>query len=368
MKGKLVRVSLVLLSLVLLVSTGALAAAPVGLGQDDPGNGLVSSRSDPTWEPLATREWTSERMQNAKPYPLPAIEARPQAESVGPVEEAVGVPGLIPGGPAETEYSLPDVLASIETFPADTSSAVPLGYPYPPPFTRYENFDKYTKYPYRTVGVLFFTQNGIDYRCSASSIGNYAIWTAGHCVSDGAGNWSTNFLFIPAYRDGNPPAWWAQWTGANAWTTTAWHYNSELCRDIGGVVLNLSANGRKVSYVGWLGFAWNFPRDQHWFEIGYPAGAPFNGNRMIICASSHSSDDNPGCPAGSPNTIGAGCDQTGGCSGGPWIKNFAGVSGATNFLNGNFSYHYIGFESEKYSPYFDDMAYGLWDILVNEVP
>jgi V8-like Glu-specific endopeptidase len=225
----------------------------------------------------------------------------------------------------------------------------------------------YKVYPHRTVGVLFFSQGGYDYRCSASSIGNYAVWTAGHCVSDGGGNWSTNFLFIPAYKDGNPVVWWAQYTGANAWVFTDWHYNGEWCRDSGGVVLNVGGNGQPVSIVGWLGFAWNWPRDQHWHEMGYPAAPPFDGNRLQICASSRNCDDE--CIfADNPPTQSAGCDQTPGCSGGPWIKDHSWNAGATNYLNGNFSYYYIGFEEEIYSPYFDDLSYGLWDALVNDVP
>jgi hypothetical protein len=41
-------------------------------------------------------------------------------------------------------------------------------------------------------------------------------------------------------------------------------------------------NGRMLSQVaGWLGFGWNFPRNQIWTSLGYPAGPPFNGQRMF---------------------------------------------------------------------------------------
>ncbi len=53
------------------------------------------------------------------------------------------------------------------------------GYNYPASFTRYEVFTPYTKYPYRCVGKLFFRRNGRNYVCSASSVGNNAIWSAG---------------------------------------------------------------------------------------------------------------------------------------------------------------------------------------------
>jgi hypothetical protein len=37
---------------------------------------------------------------------------------------------------------------------------------------------------------------------------------------------------------------------------------------------------------------------------------------------------------GDPDTIATGCDQTGGCSGGPWVLEFSGFGG---YVNGNFS-------------------------------
>jgi hypothetical protein len=259
-------------------------------------------------------------------------------------------------------------LGSIQRFPAPADSPAPLGYSYPPPFTRYEAIPAYHLYPLRTVGVLFFTQNGIDYRCSASSIGNHAIWTAGHCVSDGAGNWSYNLLYIPGYKDGQPIIPGLQWAPEfNLAAYNGWHLYGDLCYDMGVAGMQPLGGVYPVSVLGWLGFAWNWPRDQHWFEIGYPSQAPFDGNRMMICASSHSSDDDP-CVVGTVPTQGAGCDQTPGCSGGPWIKDFSWTSGSTNYLNGNFSYHYIGLEDEKFSPYFDDLAKGLWDFAQGMVP
>ena len=348
-------------STVLMVCLAILFAGSVGSAIADESQ-IISSGSDSDYKPI-TLPWTSERMENAKYYPLPKVEGSPPPIGTLEPEETVGESGMIPGGSSESTYSLEDLLAGIQTGT--------LGYPYPPPYTRYENFNgenspwpEYKAYPYVTVGVLFFTQNGLDYRCSASSIGNYAIWTAGHCVSDGAENWSTNFLFLPAYKDGNPAHTIAQWTGSTAWVTSAWHINADLGKDMGGVVLNTNSVGWKVSQIGWLGFAWNQDRDQHWHQIGYPSASPFDGNRMIICASSHSWDDS----SFDPWTVATGCDMTGGSSGGPWIMDFSGTSGPSNYLNGNVSYHYVGFGEEMYSPYFDDLAKLLWDALVGDTP
>ncbi len=363
MRRKLSSLPIFLISLLLLLGLALVLGAPA-VAQES--GQIISSESDPTYKAVQ-RVWTLERMRNAKPYPLRKLEGSPAAaKSVAPAQ-STGKPGLIPGGAPGQEYNLQEVLDSIKTFP--------LGYPYPPPYTRYENFngaesppyEGYKSFPYRTVGVLFFTQNAVDYRASASSIGNYAIWTAGHCVSDGAGNWSTDFLFLPAYKDGAPAHPVAQWTGSKAWAYNGWHLYGDPCYDMGGIILNPNSIGWKVSQIGWLGFAWNWSRDQHWHGIGYPSASPFDGNKMIICASSHSIDDDPCIFEGAP-TIGTGCDQTPGCSGGPWIMDFSGEAGPTNYLNGHFVYHYVGYEEEKFGPYFDDRAYDLWDVLVNDTP
>ena len=179
----------------------------------------------------------------------------------------------------------------------------------------------YTQYPFVTIGKVFFTQNGKNYVASAASIGNHAILTAGHVVHAGdgkAGGWSTNLVFVPAYRDNVRPlgTWAASWLA----TRTNWFNNGNpggLWEDIGGAVLH-PLNGRKISEaVGWLGFSWNWPREQHWFELGYPAAPPFTGGRLNCVAASYAYN---GSVPGPVPPVATGNDMTGGCSGGPWIR------------------------------------------------
>jgi len=40
----------------------------------------------------------------------------------------------------------------------------------------------YQTYPYKTIGRAFFLYQGRPASCSASSTGNNAVLTAGHCV------------------------------------------------------------------------------------------------------------------------------------------------------------------------------------------
>jgi hypothetical protein len=119
--------------------------------------------------------WTEERMRNA----IPAQELR----------------GGVPPGKAKK---------------APRAAAQPI----PPP---------YTSAPTRTKGKVFFTDDGRNYVCSGTAVlsGNDSVvWTAGHCVHDGASNFHTNWTFVPAYADGSRP--YGTWTARTLLTTNGW--------------------------------------------------------------------------------------------------------------------------------------------------
>ena len=293
--------------------------------------------------------WTMDEMLDAEPCDIIEIDEEEDfTESDFSVEKDAGRT-VVEGG-------LPDEIVEEDIEPQATSG----GYNYPGPFTRYEVFTPYTQYPYRTIGKLFFKRGGKSYVCSASSIGNNAIWTAGHCLHAGnnqASGWATNVVFVPAYKDGNAP--YGQWQAKQLFVRTAWYKNGiskGLCQDMGGAVL-YKKNGKKISQtVGWLGFAWNWSKYQHWCQYGYPAGAPFNGKRLIANHSSFAYHGNPGC---SPRPLGVGSDLTGGSSGGPWILKF----GTSNYVNGNNSYRRSSKPQEMFSPYFNNNAKSLFDTI-----
>ncbi|HEY8516187.1 MAG TPA: hypothetical protein VIS07_11795 [Candidatus Binatia bacterium] len=300
-----------------LLPTLARGAAP---GADEVGgiviHRLPEARSD---EPA----WTEEEMDKALPLPLPQRE--PQRGSAP-----------APGQPSER------IGEGVR------------GYSYPAPFSRFRTFPnrKYQKAPHKMVGKLFFKRGGANWVCSAASIGNYAIWTAGHCLVDN-GVWSTDVVFVPQYRQKSRPK--GNWNAAYLISTGHWVNFSDLGDDMGVVILQ-PLNGKTIGQVvGGLGFAWNQPYERHWFLLGYPAGAPFTGEKQIVCAASFAYVDT----AFSPAPMGVGCDQTGGSSGGPWILNY----GNGNFLNGNNSYGYGSLE--MLSPYFGNGAKALYDCAIN---
>jgi hypothetical protein len=146
---------------------------------------------------------------------------------------------------------------------------------------------------------------------------------------------------------------------------TSWHNSGNHSRDSGGVVLR-PLNSLKISQkVGWLGFSWNQnPTLVHWHSFGYPANIA-SAQRQIICAGGLAERDTA---MAAPTPVGIGCDMTFGASGGPLIKNFSGVGGSSNFLNGNVSYLYTNKPGELFSPYFDNLSKTLKDALVADIP
>ena len=336
-------------------------STPTGGGDQPVDTGGENRRSPVRALELAAAEvWTTEEFQEAQPCDVIEIseemlrqlrelqEERPQLDRPGAGGMASGG---FPQGTAQTQAVAPTATAG--------------GYDYPGPYTRHEVLcPEY--FPYTTIGKLFFEQSGNKYVCSAASIGNYAIWTAGHCVHAGnnrADGWSTRVVFVPGYKDGAAP--FGQWPASFLWTRNAWYVNgipNGLCEDMGGAIL-FPQSGRKISeVVGWLGFAWNWSRLQHWHSLGYPAAPPFSGGRLIEVEASYAyTESSLSCD---PKPHATGNDMTGGCSGGPWIWRF----GTGNYLNGNNSFRYNSRPEELYTPYFGNTAKSLWDVIQASTP
>jgi hypothetical protein len=356
----LISITLILLAVTTVPDTaasGSGALANFTLSTDlESAPGVISAREDGNIQTTAAEPWTLSRMEAAQAYPLPEVNALPQTaiDLHNPQSEPVYIPSVSPALGSGSDSADGDIaVLNVQSL---------TGYDYPAPYTRYENFDSYQVFPYSTIGVLFFTQRGIDYRCSAAVVGENSVWTAGHCVHDGTGDpdgWSDNVVFIPAYKDGIEP--YGRWEYFDLVTRVAWYNTADLRYDMGGIILNPNGSGKSVQeIVGSLGFAYNLDPEQHWFNLAYPSVAPFNGNRMQICAASFARlASNPTFPV----PVGMGCDMTGGSSGGAWIINFSGSSGSMNYVNGNNSYRYTGFGEEIYSPYFGEAAKDLLDYI-----
>lgn len=342
---RLAAIPLIVLMAVLLAMPGTDARQPRAAAD----GGVVGTSFSRAERQSALDYWTEERMRNATPMPMPKASGAPSADTTSS-DGPSGPPRQIAGAAPANARSWSD---DEPPMPAMTSPT-PTGYTYPFPFTRHAVDGSYLRYPYRTVGKMFFTQGGSNFVCSGASVVSSpqnAVYTAGHCVSDGAGAFSTNVIFVPARKTGANP--YGQFAGAQLWTTSGWHFSGDLTRDFAAFSVGTNASGQTLqARVGTLGFQYDQSRVQHWDAFGYPAAGGFSGEAQITCKASHGADDT-GIPGSGPDPMGIGCDMTGGSSGGPWITMFQRGS----FLNSVNSYKYPSTQpNAMYGPYFDILA------------
>jgi V8-like Glu-specific endopeptidase len=207
--------------------------------------------------------------------------------------------------------------------------------------------------PYHTnaaaVGKLFFDGPKGSMVCSATVVQDPAhpgasnlVWTAGHCVHAGKdGGWYRNIAFVPDYNDAGRTAdrlkgatrdelapygvFWADWAAtSDQWIATGSEkggsgspYDFAVLHVVPekgtggaslqervGAAMPVWFDAPSVAEIGSMG-AW-----------GYPAAAPFDGQRMYTCAG------RPGrlsLDAQVPTEYRIGCTMTGGSSGGGWF-------------------------------------------------
>jgi len=216
----------------------------------------------------------------------------------------------------------------------------------------YEVIAPYTTLPISTHGKVFFSDGTFNYVCSGTALSSdneSVVWTAGHCVNEGPGGYYSNWMFVPAYRDGAEPL--GRWTATTLLTTSAWRNSGDFAYDLGaaivhpngGATLTDTAGGRQIntslnpSATG-LRFV----------AYGYPAEGKFKGNRLRACDSPLLGRDGNF----TPNTLMIGCDMNGGSSGGGWI-----VGGAVVSVN---SYGYGGLRNRMFGPQQETVAESLY--------
>jgi V8-like Glu-specific endopeptidase len=197
-------------------------------------------------------------------------------------------------------------------------------------------------YPYITVGRLFFTAGGKPMFCSASVIQRRIVVTAGHCVHSGTSSgFFSNWMFVPAYRDGTAPLLTWNWRAAivtSTWATgggevpgTADYAMIEFAdQPVGGSVRAL---GNVTGWLGWqtLSLEWN-----HTSKLGYPCNLD-NCQKMQNVMS----DD---VIAGG-NIVSDGSDAGSGSDGGPWVQNFQVLQAGGGTDNNSGSNRVVGVTS-----------------------
>ncbi|RSS96297.1 serine protease [Streptomyces sp. WAC05950] len=203
-------------------------------------------------------------------------------------------------------------------------------------------------------GKVFFDGPEGSMVCSATVVKDPAhpgksnmVWTAGHCVHAGkAGGWYRNIAFVPSYNNAGKPSaqlkgapreqvapfgvWWSDW----AQTSDQWIATGGPTGGAGApydfAVLHVTPEkGSRKSLEETVGSALPVefaapavPKVASLTATGYPAAAPFDGQKAFQCT------DKPGrltLRANEPVMYRIGCTMTGGASGGGWVA--AGADG-----------------------------------------
>jgi len=286
---------------------------------------------------LAGTYWTKERMLSAKPVPVPKLSAkadadlRQQAKPQGPAGKVNGVAVA----KTSTDKIGARSGASAETWWGSATSA-----------------------PATTSGKVFFTgADGLNYVCSASTVnsaGKSVVFTAGHCLSNGAGTWynSKPWIFVPGYKNGNAP--YGQWYARQLWTRPAWHNGGNRAEDIGAALMYPQNGTAIVNRVGGQGIEWNYPLSQFQYQFGYPQRAPFNGQLLKYCTGNSYND---------AGHNGINCNMTEGASGGPWLDDFNGSFGRLDSVNSWVFWNAAGTRYKWNGPYFGNNARDFYQVV-----
>jgi V8-like Glu-specific endopeptidase len=303
--------------------------------------------------------WTPERFKAARPLPMPQVSpGAVQPQEVPRQEEKVEssearAPSLRSALPAkrlftsgaqqnhDSEVVSPGAVGtfgahytSSRVFPQFAGSATP--------------FSADRAYPYITTGALFFSIGGEPYRCSASVIQHRIVATAGHCVHSGTSKgFHSNWVFVPAYRDGTAPL--LVWNWSAAIVTGTWAFG-------GGTVPNAAdyamiefadqqigrANLALGDVTGWLGWQTLSLSANHTSKLGYPCNLD-NCQKMQIVTSGAFRNV-------APNNVEYGSDALGGSSGGPWVQNFQVLQAGGGTGSNTGSNRVVGVTSYIYAP------------------
>jgi V8-like Glu-specific endopeptidase len=206
----------------------------------------------------------------------------------------------------------------------------------------------------KTAGRVFFTYQGRTASCSGNAVtsaNKSTVMTAGHCVKlDGA--FHTNWVFVPAYDNGNRP--YGTWTARKTLATPQWVASEDINYDVGAAVVNTLDGASLTDVVGSQGIAFNQARGQRMYSFGYSAAAPYDGTKLIYCSGVVFNDFLLS------NGIGMTCNQTGGSSGGPWFLSFNEANG-TGILNSVNSFKYNFFPNWMFGPYFGADAQNVYN-------
>jgi hypothetical protein len=209
--------------------------------------------------------WTKDRMEKAKPMPLPRFGGENTDTSVASNDCETGMLFL-------TELSKP---------------------------------------PYASAGRLFFRTETEDQFCTAEFTGsNKTLLTAAHCVRNRSGDWYTRFLFVQGYDDDGVKK---QGVEVELSLVGTWH--KYVTAGLLNTVFDYAFfRTHRFSSRHWLQLGTPNPHP-FWIAIGYPENA-FGGRRLVQMMGPRKKESPiPGV------VLMLGNPMTKGSSGGAWIAN-----------------------------------------------
>ncbi|MFJ6728289.1 trypsin-like serine peptidase [Streptomyces sp. NPDC091281] len=199
------------------------------------------------------------------------------------------------------------------------------------------------------AGKVFFDSPEGTMVCSATVVADPAhpgksnmVWTAGHCVHAGKkGGWYRNIAFVPSYNDAGMSdrelqtatkeqvapygVWWGDWAQtSDQWIAQGGQTGGDgASYDFAVIHVTPEEGGSGKSLEETVGSALPVdfaapavPKVESITATGYPAAAPFDGQKLYQC------EDRPGrlsLTAEDPTMYRIGCTMTGGSSGGGWV-------------------------------------------------
>jgi V8-like Glu-specific endopeptidase len=307
----------------------------------------------------AAAYWTPERFRAAKPLPMPHVApgtTTREEPSAAPEEKALSSEPKAPtaqlqimprklftadaGGQRSDDVVTPEAVGSFGAHYTSTR-VFPMFTGTPAPFSA----DR--AYPYITVGKLFFSIGGDPYVCSASVIQHRIVATAGHCVHSGtSAGFHSNWVFVPAFRDGSAPL--LTWNWRAAIVTGTWASGGGTvpnAADYAMIEFGDQALGRRTlalgDVTGWLGWQTLSLSANHTSKLGYPCNLDSCQKMQDVTSGAFRNTR--------PNNVEYGSDALGGSSGGPWVQNFqllqagggTGTNTGSNRVVGVTSYVYV---------------------------
>ncbi|MEU0717713.1 peptidase [Streptomyces lavendulocolor] len=206
----------------------------------------------------------------------------------------------------------------------------------------------------KTSGRVFFTLQGRTASCSGNAVTSQnasTVITAGHCVKY-QGSWHTNWVFVPAYDNGQAP--YGQWTATKTLTTPQWEASEDINHDIGAAVVAPLGGQKLTAVTGAQGIQFNGGYNKQMYAFGFPAASPYDGSKLVYCSGNSSKD----FLFSQDHSLG--CNMTGGSSGGPWFTGFSESAGTGLQVSVN-SFGYTFLPNRMFGPYFGNEAKALYD-------